>query len=241
MINVTRPAELPVSLQSTAIRDYIEALANHVEQPEEFPEPTKPPNYRNNDIMIAFDACFYSKCYLTEQKYENSWAMDIDHFISKNEQPELRYVWTNLYPADHKANMMKPRRMPAGGYLDPCADEDDVEFDLLYALTIDEQQPRFQARNVNNVKAINTAKLLNRLHNGENEDSQKNTLHLRFLIRKKYNEVLKAIIAWLAAVEPQEKFQAEVDLKRLLSRRASFTALMRSIPAVRHIPKGFLD
>jgi len=241
MINVVRSIEPPVSLQSVAICNYIEALANYKEDRERFPKPERPPTYRDSDILVAFDECFYSKCYLTEQKYENSWAMDIDHFVSKNEKPELRYVWGNLYPADHKANMMKPRRMPEGGYLDPCMEEDDVETAILYGLSVDGEEPAFKARNSEDTKAINTAKLLNYLHNGDDQESQKNTVHLRFLIRKKYVEVLNAIIHWRDAEAEEDKFQAEIELRRLLSRKASFTALIRSIRPVQRLPKDFLD
>jgi len=241
MINVTRPTDPPASLQSAAIRDYIESLANHKEDPENFPKPEKPPAYRNSDILLAFDAHFYSKCYLTERKYENSWEMDIDHFISKSEQPEERFVWTNLFPADHKANMMKPRRMPDGGYLNPCLEEDDVETEILYVLSADGEEPAFKARNTDNTKAINTANLLNYLHNGNDETSRNNTVHLRFLIRKKYVEILNAIIKWRESEIEQDRFQAETELRRLLSRRSSFTAIIRSIPAVRRIPPDFLD
>jgi hypothetical protein len=242
MINATRPKESPASLQSQEIRDYLEALANHKENPVQYPKPEKPPLYRHKDVLEAFDSCFFSKCYLTEQKFENSWAMDIDHFVPKNEKPEWVCEWSNLYPADHKANMMKPRRMPEGGYLDPCDDNDDVEYEILYALSIDGEKPAFKARDNTNQKAVNTAGLLEHLHNGDDEDSKKNTTHLRFLIRKKYIEILNAILEWRAAKDEQDKFQAETEIKRLLSRRASFTALIRSVPAVRRdIPVEFLD
>ncbi len=243
MINIHRPTEPPASLQSPKVRDYLERLAKHQENPEQFPmKPEKPSEYRNSDVLEAFEVYFFSKCYLTERKFDSAWEMDVEHFISYVERPNLVFEWTNLYPADHKANMLKPRKTPQGGYLDPCDDNDDVEREILYVLSVDGETPAFDARDKANRKAINTARLLERLHNGYDPDSIQNTKYLRILIQKKYTETLNAIIEWQGAKDEEDKFRAETELKKLLSRRGSFTSLIRSVPAVRkRVPKDFLD
>lgn len=159
--------------------------------------------------------------------------MDIDHFIPQNERPALKYEWTNLYPADHKANMMKPRITPPDGYLNPCNPAEDVENEILYHLEVGGGQVHFKARNIQNTKAINTSALLNRLHK-----------RLQIAIKTKYDEVIYTIAEWGAAKakgDHQKVFEKEVLLKMLLSRGSSFSMLMRSILVVRDLPSEFFD
>ncbi len=242
MINIERKPEKIESLETQAIRDYIDASVAFTNDPENNQEPEKPVPYRTSDLLKAFDNCFYSKCYLTEQKFGSSWAMDVEHFVPQNERPDLVYSWHNLLPAEHKANMMKPRKTPPGGYLDPCNPNDDVENDILYSLSPYGEEPEFEAGNSNCVKSTNTAVLLNRLHNGLDERSRENTKNLRLVIQKKYIQILKKIIEWRKQTsKSQEEFQARRELKNLLSRKSSFTMLCRSMPAVRELPKEFFD
>ena len=107
MINITRSKNIPKSLQQPEIKAYLDGLANY--KLGILKEKPKPPiSYRNSDIIEAFDKQFYAKCYLTEEKFTNSHITDIEHFISKSEDETLRYEWTNLFPAEHNANMAKP-------------------------------------------------------------------------------------------------------------------------------------
>lgn len=195
--------------------------------------------------MDAFDTYFHAKCYLTEQKFIASWEMDVDHFEPAKENPARVFDWTNLYPAAHKANMMRPRRLPPGGLLDPCVD--DVESDIIYTLAPFGEDPGFKARDSGNQKALNTAHLLSDLHSGKsgNADSQANTRELRGLIKRQYDKVIHAWGHYKDALvegDPQDIAQAEHDLRVLLSRRASFTMLMRSLDFVRKkVPAHLLD
>ncbi|MFN0033484.1 MAG: hypothetical protein ACKVUS_00370 [Saprospiraceae bacterium] len=242
MINIERPAQAPASLQSPKVRHYLECLAKHKQDPKQNPEPEKPSGYRNSDLLEVFDTHFFSKCYLTEQRFGSAWAMDVEHF---SERPEVVFEWTNLYPADHTANMMKWRKTPDGGYLDPCSPDDDVETEIQYALIEFGKEPRFDSKDVGNTKAVNTSKLLHLLHNGKNNDAESanRTKHLRTLIKTKYDEVMKALAEWLHwRTDESRKLAAAETLKILLSRRASFTMLMRSIDSVQDfVPKDFLD
>lgn len=243
MINVTREANIPTSLQKPEIQTYIDACADYKADPDNKEKPKAPTSYRNSDVLQAFDRCFFAKCYLTEESFVNSWVMDIEHFESKAEHPELRYEWTNLFPCDHRANMCKPRNTPEGGYLNPCLPEDDVENDILYALSASGERPFFEARDTTNIKAKNTAELLDRIHNGHDNNTNQASANLRNAIRKKTRLILNKIIAWQQSKNgTQEKFQAKIELKALLSRKASYTMLCRSIPAVRQfLPPDFLD
>ncbi len=244
MINIERPTQSPKSLQTQTVKNYLDNVAARKNNPT-LPKLDKIPDYRNSDLIEAFDDCFFAKCYLTEKKFVSSYEMDIEHFLPKNEYPELRYEWSNLYPADHDANMTKPLNIPAGGYLDPCNPNDDVENELFYWLDFGGRTCHFEAIDKENIKAVNTAQLLHRIHNGHDVVSELKTGGLRKALIDKRDEVNKAIINWLSAKSngnTHEEFKQASLLKRLLSRTASFTMLIRSTSAVKqHIPPDFLD
>ncbi|TAE19501.1 MAG: hypothetical protein EAZ95_01765 [Bacteroidetes bacterium] len=246
MINIQRSPIAPASLQTAEIQAYIQDAIAYLQDKEQnpnnptVPKPEKPPAYRNSDLLEAFDRDFFSKCYLTEEKFVNAWIMDIEHFVGKAERPDLTFEWTNLFPASHQANMLKPRKTPAGGYLNPC--EDDVETEILYSLSAYGEKPYFEAKDTTNQKAVNTCALLDRVHNGHDKDTQQATAQLRHVIQKKYMDILNKILEWKDAKEgSQEKLQAKRELKDLLSRKASFTMLLHSMPAVRRLPPDFFD
>ena len=243
MIRLHRPAA-PAALDTPAIRDYIQACAAYTADPT-LPKPEPPESYRTSDLLAIFDSHFHAKCYLTEQRFHSAWSMDVDHFEPANQNPGRLYDWDNLFPASPKANQMRPRRLPAGGLLNPCTD--DVERDILYTLEEFGQEPGFKAADNTNAAAVNTAGLLDRLHNGKPGDADSNarTRELRLLIKRRYDELL---LAWgtynHARLEndPQDVAQAEAKLRNLLSRRSSFTMLMRSLPFVyKRVPTHLLD
>ena len=248
MVNITR-GKRPSSLDTPEIREYLDKVANYNELSEEEKNHTKQPktgNYRNWDVLEAFDNDFHKKCYLTEQKYANSWSMDVEHFKSKafGQFPELRYEWTNLFPCSHIANILKPKNEPNGGYLDPCNSADDVEEQIVYILELD-KSPRFEPKNNENIKAKNTANLLEKIHNGIDSNSKQTTAELRRIIRKQAVRLSSLVMDWLAAGKKGDKTE-EVRtgrmIKDLLSRKSDFTMLLRSLAFVKaHIPPDFLD
>ncbi|MCL2073575.1 MAG: hypothetical protein FWH18_06630 [Marinilabiliaceae bacterium] len=242
MINIERSPEAPKYLNTQEIKDYVDRAIQFKNDRENFPIPKKPTSYRDNDLLKAFDRDFFSKCYLTEEKFPNSWIMDVDHFIPQSERPDLVYEWSNLFPAQHHANMMKPRKTPDGGYLNPCDPNDDVENEIIYSLSVRGFNPTFTARNHNNIKAKNTCSLLDRIHNGHNYDTQKLTETLRHTISKKYDIILKKINEYKGTPEnSQERIQVLRELRDHLSRKSSFTMLCRSMPAVSLIKEELFD
>jgi hypothetical protein len=246
MINIVRPTQSPASLATQDIQNYLIDLVAWKNDPT-LTKPIPNATYRNSDLIEAFDEYFFAKCYLTEEKFTSSYEMDVEHFQSKNfnEHPELRYEWSNLYPADHDANMMKPRNTPEGGYLDPCNPNEDVENEIFYWLEFGGQKCHFEPNDNVNIKAKNTAILLDRIHNGHDYASKLKTGGLRKALFDKRDEVNKVIMLWLAAKANLDKdleMKQALLLKRLLSRNSSFTMLMRSTSAVKqHVPKEFLD
>lgn len=158
--------------------------------------------------------------------------MEIDHFLPQNERPDLVCEWSNLYAIDNKANKCRPKTIPDGGYLDPCNPEDDVEQEIIYAVefggTVD-----FEARNAANLKAVNTAELLRKVHKD-----------LKIAVQRKHHEVVDAVAKWYTAKKTgnvEEALKQQLLLKKLLSRDSHYTMLMRSIEVVRHLPPDFFD
>ena len=239
-----------MSLSNAGIKQYLDDLEAYKEDQELPPEQQtlKKPKcneaYRNADLFEAFDDCFLKKCYLTEQAFFSSWSMDVEHFIPQIERPDLKYEWTNLYPASHDANIMKPRNTPAGGYLNPCEPNDDVESDILYFLDYENDAVHFKAADSTKMKAVNTALLLQKLYNGDTPETRRKTVELRNAIHKRYVKILELIDDWRESREAnnvQIMFETERKLKFYLSRRASFTMIMRSIKAVKRLPADFFD
>jgi hypothetical protein len=241
MININRQNNSPNSLNTADIRQYIQDAIAFLNNPLN-PKPVKPVSYRNSDLLDAFDQNFHSKCYLTELKFSNSYIMDIEHFIPQNERPDLVYEWSNLFPAEHYTNMIKPRATPVGGYLDACNPVDNVEEEIVYTLSPYGYDPLFEPFDISSQKAKNTCDLLDRVHNGHNTTTIKATQNLRHSIHKRYIDILQKINDWRSQQDgTQEKAQAKRELKQLISKKSSFTMLMRSMPAVRQLPTDFLD
>lgn len=245
MIRFNRPAVAPAALSAPAVQRYLTAYANYQVNPT-VAAPDRPSGYRSSDLLTAFDEHFYAKCYLTEQKFASSWEMDVDHFVPFADDPSRVFDWNNLLPIAHKANLLRDKRLPAGGLLDPCSATEDVESDICYTLAAMGEKPGFKAKDPANQKAVNTAALLDKVHNGTGSaNGEASTRELRYLIEKRYKELL---LAWgeynraRAENDTQDIAQAEAELRILLSRKASFTLLMRSLPFVRKtIPTSLLD
>lgn len=250
MIELTRPP-VPASLNTPEMQQYVADCAAYTAacatapDPTAVPKPAKPGSYRTSDVLAAFDTHFFSKCYLTEQWHGSSYEMDVDHFVPVNQNPSLEFDWNNLFPAAHKANMMRPRKWPIGGLLDPC--RDDIKARLLATIGMTGNEPRFEAADTTDLAACNTASLLNLLHNGQHGDeiSRLNTKHLRVTIRERFGQVMHAILHFQQAEKSgnlQQFANARRTLQGLLSRQAPFTQLMRSMYAVQeYVPADLLD
>jgi hypothetical protein len=241
MIRVSRPATPPAALAQSKVQAFITELAAHKNDPATTPRPARPSGYRTSDLLEMFDTHFYAKCYLTEQKFASAWEMDVDHLEPVASNPGRVLDWTNLYPADHKANIMRGNYYPTGGLLDPCADA--VESELRYTLVEQGEKPGFHAADESNIKAVNTAHLLDVIHNGRPSSpaSHKSTIHLRYLIEKRYKTVLETWGEYGHATDDQSRLEAEDQLRVLLSRKSSFTMLMRSIPCIRKTVSHLFD
>ena len=235
MIRVSRPSITPGPLPP-AVQRYITSCAAHRTSPDTVKKPARPSGYRTSSLLDVFEHHFHAKCYLTEQKFPSAWEMVVDHLEPVVTNPTRVLDPSNLYPAAYKANVMRGDFFPPGGLLDPCSD--DVENEIRYSLLEQGELLSFQAVDSSNIKAVNTAHLLDLLHNGKpnNIDSQKSARNLRFLIEKRYKTVLETWGKYWRAKAQEDQddiLDYQQTLRHLLSRESSFTMLMRSIPIIR--------
>lgn len=189
-------------------------------------------SHRDTDVIDALQLVFKGKCYLTKKVFDSPNEMEIDHFIPQNERPDLIFEWENLYPIDNKANKQRPKKVPDGGYLDPCNPEDDVEQEIIYIVEFG-GNALFKARSETNLKAVNTANLLNHLHRD-----------LKPAVKDKHHELVDAVAGWDHARrvgDEREELEKELLIRKLLSRDSHFTMLMRAIKSVQSLPIEFFD
>jgi hypothetical protein len=238
MIRIHRSLLAPTSLSTPEIQAYLSDLQDYLAAIEasggidgettlKCPKP--PAAYRKSDLLDKFETDFMCKCYLTEEKFSNGAALEVDHFIPKGEAPHLLYDWENLFPIASLANRMRPKRIPPGGYLNPCDVAHDVENAILYIFDPSEDHIGFEASDRENLAAVNTAELLDRLHNGKGE-TERSTRELRAAIRKQYLKITDHFAAHERPVNDQERRIAGNLLKKYFSRSAAFTMLMRNSP-----------
>lgn len=185
--------------------------------------------YRTDEVLGALYEDFLGKCYLTEFRFSDKGLMEIDHFVTQHEDASREFDWTNLYPIHEKANKKRPKTTPDGGYLNPCHQHDDVEQDIMYRIRFD-GTVIFQARDSTNLRAVNTAQLLTHVH-----------VEFKGAISERHNEVVTNLWEWKNAVDKGDTVKAldrELILRSLLSKRSSFTMLMR---AITDVPTAFFD
>ncbi len=190
-------------------------------------------SWRGNDVLQRLHEDFLGKCYLTEQVVPLS-GLEIDHRRPRN-QDGADFDWSNLYPASHDANNRRPRGWPEGGLLHPDG-RDDVEKRLIQELDYDNEANIlcfFAARNPDDQAAINTEAELNWLHNSDKSGSGHNAKDLRDAIQRRLILMLDLQVKLLDARERMESGalelkKLELRFQRVVSRRAPFTALLRS-------------
>ncbi len=191
-------------------------------------------SWRTPQILDALGIVFFNKCYLCELKYLNPDDFQVEHFRERASNDELKRDWSNLYLACGNCNSIEPKKAWNGGYLDPCADEDDVETLIKYKFYHGNyDNPRFSpASPLPNIKTINSVNLLTRLHQGHNPNTKRKTASLRELINRRAKKLIKTITLHQQALNKNDHEAArqnETQIRRYLSRQSPFTMLMRCI------------
>lgn len=184
--------------------------------------------YDGDDVKERLRTDFLAKCYLCEGVFI-AREFEVDHRRPKAEFPELKYSWDNLFPACHHCNQTRHRSWRKGGYLSPGAD-DDLETRLVQELVTiaGKLVPSFDAMRPEDLAAVNTAHELDHVHNHtRNADHPRNAIHYYC------TEVWRAVAAYLKCQQNRERDEAaysraRLRVKKLVSRRAPYTTLIRS-------------
>lgn len=179
--------------------------------------------WRSEDTLDALFEDFEGKCYICECVCTAN-TFDVDHFHPRSEGGG-EYVWSNLHPACNWCNNGRPRWK--GPMLDPANPDHDVQSDILYDLADigHELVPQFSSRDPEDELAFRTVEQLNHIHQRKNPKGAS----LRQSITMVGFRFLKDYIAWKESHTSEEKQRLEAKLKIILSRRAPFTMLIRSL------------
>lgn len=183
-------------------------------------------------------------------------TLDIDHRKpkAKDQFPELECEWTNLFPAckTHNCNGRRGNnKYPEGGLLDPSSG-DDVEHRVCQTVVSPNSgvlnldvRCCFRAARADDHPAHNTAKELDRIHNGtgSSDRAQETAKALRNAIRMHIANVAM-LVREFVQLPPDANEQRHVlaaELQKLFSRRAPYTMLVRSYFAHRSELRALFD
>lgn len=215
MIDIVRPAVAPASLAEKK-------------------------TYRGDDVYTALHGIFHGKCYLCETPVELG-KFSVDHRKPKGQFPELEYAWGNLFPAcnEFNCNGRRQKTYPDGGLLDPGEGieakviqqvEHTVSMSLRGAGNI---SLIFRARDAADVSAENTARELDRIHNGTDSEATAtaSSLHTAICVHIAAIAPLVhdyAILAASSVADPVALDERCWRVTKLVSRRAPYAMLVRS-------------
>ncbi len=212
-----------------------------ITRPVRAPESLATGRYDGMDVVDALHVAFLGKCYLCETTLEPG-TLDIDHRKPKAEDlfPELKCVWTNLFPTckTHGCNGRRERKYPEGGLLDPSGGHDveqrlhqSISSDVSGVLKVD-VHCSFKAIHEDDVAARNTATELDRIHHGtgSSERAQLSAQALRKAIEKRVMKVAMAVKEFVSLPldANQRRETLQIELRKHFSRRAPYTMLVRS-------------
>lgn len=192
--------------------------------------------YNGVEVQRRLFNDFHGKCYLCEAVITVG-KMEVDHRRPRASFPLLEFNWDNLFPACRSCNGGRPENFPDGStrqyptaapLLDPAVD--DVEARLVQRYDLPGNKIRFFAASPADQEAAFTAFELECLHNGR----KPRAADLRDAVQKHLIDVLWRLNRYIelrSVMGPvgQELISLEDELRRLVSRDAPFTALVRSV------------
>lgn len=202
MINVSRPADAPPSLSQRK-------------------------HWDRADTVARLHEVFRGKCYLCERPLALR-DLTVDHRVPRSVCERRTYDWTNLYACCSDCNRRRRRTWPEGGLLFP-ADGDDAEARLSQVLEIacdpgDLVHCAFAAVEAADEQAAHTAGELDEIHNASRTRRPVSRMRAKDLRRAILRRAEKVAAACRAAWEDD----SDDDLRRLVSRDAPYTMLLRS-------------
>lgn len=189
--------------------------------------------YTDEDVLEALYRDFRGKCYLCEREVVRG-GFQVDHRRPKAEWPEGTYTWSNLYPACGYCNGRRPKSYPEGGLLSPG---DGVEQRIHHTGGIDAElnfECIFTAARVGDQPAENAVHELEWVHSVETATTPGARLAARSFLDSIHDHYMSRVRplevkARRARTRGKPNIDVEQRLRLVLSRRAPFTMLMRSL------------
>ena len=117
--------------------------------------------YDGQDVVDQLFADHHGKCYLCELKVTRYY--EVEHLKSKENHPEFKYEWTNLFLSDRYCNGKKSKHFD--NILNP--NTNNIEEIIEQRINSKNREALFQTKNTS-AEAQKTIDLLNRLFNGTN-------------------------------------------------------------------------
>lgn len=181
--------------------------------------------YNCSDVLSLLQQDFYNKCYLCEEKYIST--PQVDHFLPHLNGAHLnrKFDWNNLFLSCGHCNGSKGDNQ--NPLLDCTSINDDVYNDLEYKITsFPKESVHISATNANNIKANNTANLLNIIYSGKISNKLTNRVMGAGNIREKIRQEIDMFTDLLLAPRNDNIVN---KIRDALSKKSPFSAFKRQI------------
>jgi HNH endonuclease len=191
-------------------------------------------SWSDQDVLEALHRDFYGKCYLCERKLAIG-EIQVEHRRPRSHWPEGTHHWPNLFPACAFCNGRRSKSHPEVGLLSPG---DGIERRIVQLARVDRSgtaiECEFMAFDPKDLVAQATAEELERLHSGHGARSPRAryaTRGLRDMIHDHFLDEVHPLVLKVrrARSRRQPDAFAEAALATVISRRAPFTMLVRSL------------
>jgi len=187
--------------------------------------------YDDFEIVKLLKNDFFELCYICEEYVPIHF--EIDHFEPKGQLEFANKIhdWENLFYICEKCNGVRPKNINTKGkeVLNNCID--DVE-NLIYLQIIDNKVNIIL--NSNDLKSINTKKLLNRIFNGI-ESKSKSYIYLRQEIKKSIEKFEKSIKKYYLNKDVYESEIIELLSKKTMSELSSYISFKRQLVREKYV------
>ncbi|MCX4240787.1 HNH endonuclease family protein [Paraliomyxa miuraensis] len=191
-------------------------------------------SWADDDVLEALHRDFLGKCYLCERRLSIG-EIQVDHRRPISYWPEGAYCWPNLFPCCAFCNGRRSKSYPRASLLSPG---DGIERRIEQVALLDHTgttiECRFVAKDLNDDKARATAEELERLHSVHEARSPRARHATHDLLDTIHDHYLERVHPLhLKVRRARERGRADTEaaagLAAVLSRRAPFTMLMRSL------------
>jgi hypothetical protein len=186
------------------------------------------------DVRRALERDFYGKCYLCERLVSLGEA-EVDHRVPRSVWREGSFEWRNLFPSCRYCNM---RRLVHPADAELLSPGQGVETRILQrARTSDDGVSvvcEFGARHLGDRPADRAAEELRHIHSVAGATTGRAAAAAQELLDKIHDHYFRVLYPQeLKVLRGRQRGEpdatAEAELARLVSRRAPFTMLMRSM------------